>query len=251
MNLQNQLDWLPSLLDGVVVPAAINVNVLKSEIMLQCGLLTPIYSEPELMKQAIAQWFAARTWTFEHLIKIIQAQYSPIENTEVFDSTERTISESEMTSESMTGNSSDMRHRSAESSGDTSRDANRDRQRSASETADNENTVSAFNASTYQPQNSGNDSSMQSESEYYADSESTNYADSSSGSESGSETHDNEMERAHGRDYVEKFVQHKHGNIGTMTNFQLIEGELELLHNFNIYKWIALNFRAELFIEVY
>lgn len=235
MNLQNQLDWLPSLLDGVVVPAEINVNVLKSEIMQQCGLLTPIYSEPELMKQAIAQWFAARTWTFEHLVNIIKAQYSPIENTEVFDSTERNVSESEFTSESNTGSSAFDRE--GESSG------GRDRQRSASETADNENTVSAFNASTYQPQNSGNDSTLSSESE--------NYQDSSSQSETGSETNDNQMERESGRQFKETFVQHKHGNIGTMTNFQLIEGELELLHNFNIYKWIALNFRAELFIEVY
>ena len=80
MNLQNQLDYLPSLLDGVVVPAGIDVNTLKSQIMLECGLLTPLYSEPATMKAAIAQWFAARTWTFEHLLKIINAEYDVIDN---------------------------------------------------------------------------------------------------------------------------------------------------------------------------
>ena len=235
MNLQNQLDYDPTLLDGVVVPNEIDTDILKSEIMLQCGLLTPIYSEPYLMKSAIAQWFAARTWTFAHLVKIIQAEYSPIENTEVFDSTERNVSESEFTSESNTGSSAFDRE--GESSG------GRDRQRSASETADNENTVSAFNASTYQPQNSGNDSTLSSESE--------NYQDSSSQSETGSETNDNQMERESGRQFKETFTQHKHGNIGTMTFDKLIGGELALLRNFNIYKWIAMNFRSELFIEIY
>ena len=115
--------------------------------------------------------------------------------------------------------------------------------RSASETADNENTVSAFNASTYQPQNSGNDSTLSSESE--------NYQDSSSQSETGSETNDNQMERESGRQFKETFTQHKHGNIGTMTFDKLIGGELALLRNFNIYKWIAMNFRSELFIEIY
>ena len=103
MNLQNQLDFLPTLLDGVVVPAPLNADLVKGQIIMECGLLTPLYSEPYMMKAAIAQWFATHAWTFDHLVKIIQAEYSPIENVDRYDSTSRTIETSESETGSETG----------------------------------------------------------------------------------------------------------------------------------------------------
>ena len=79
MNFQNLLTWDPTILDGVIVPEGIDADILKGEIRLQCGLLTPLYPEPETMKAAITQWFTARSWTFQHLVNIINAEYSPIE----------------------------------------------------------------------------------------------------------------------------------------------------------------------------
>lgn len=194
MNLQNQLNWLPSLLDGVVVPAPLNAELVKSQIMLECGLLTPIYSEPYLMKDAITQWFSVHAWTFDHLVKIIQAEYSPIENVDRYDSTTTSTKGSEFSSESestgntrnmssgatMAGSSGEDRSRAEQIDGTENRQRNEtrsgedvtDRERSeetekatGQETrtnGNNENTVSAFNASTYQPLNS--DLSIESES---------------------------------------------------------------------------------------
>ena len=87
MNLQNQVDYLQTLqqidiFDGLSVPAPLNADTAKSAIMIRCGLLTPVYSEPEVMRAAIGQWSVRMQWTFKHLINIIQAEYSPIENTD-------------------------------------------------------------------------------------------------------------------------------------------------------------------------
>lgn len=243
MNLQNQLDWLPSLLDGVVVPAPLNADKLKSEIIFQCGLLTPIYSEPATMKQLIAHWFASRDWNFEHLVKIIQAEYSPIENVDRYDSTTTSMIGSESESESESNTST--RGRLAESARDTGTDRSRAEARTLA--GNDENTVSAFNASAYQPANNMESS----ESESITESESILFSESMSESES--EGIDGQRTRAGytNRGQVESFVQHMHGNIGVTTNQQMINQELDLINRFNIYKWITFMLRSELFLEVY
>lgn len=235
MNFQNLLTWDPTILDGVIVPEGIDADILKGEIRLQCGLLTPLYPEPETMKAAITQWFTARSWTFQHLVNIINAEYSPIENTDRYDSTTRTIngSESGTDSENITGGHF----------------ISRDDGRSASElqtdtgTGRNENTVSAYNASTYQPavmdENSATNSMTRSESE------------SAESSETMSENRTRTGNDARSHNSTDTFIQHLHGNIGVTTNQEMINQELELLHNFNIYQWITFNLRDSLFLEVY
>lgn len=85
MNLQNLIDYcqefgLPDPFSGATVPAPLNLDAVKSAIMIRCGLLTPLYGEPSTFTNIVTQWFFTKQWTFEHLINIIQAQYSPIEN---------------------------------------------------------------------------------------------------------------------------------------------------------------------------
>ena len=64
------------MLDNLPIPPEINTQTLQSAIMLECGLLTPLYSEPQTMRAAILQWFAERQWTFEHLVNIIESRYA-------------------------------------------------------------------------------------------------------------------------------------------------------------------------------
>lgn len=211
MNLQNQLDFLPTLLDGVVVPAGINVEFLKSEIMLQCGLLTPLYSEPEVMQAAIAQWFNARSWTFEHLVNIIRAEYSPIEN---YDRTEDYTKEIDSNRDiSTTLSNSDTTVRSVE--GDLT----------------TEQEVSPYNSSSYV------DSQKSTVTDGQAITTETTYGRT--------DTTDDDL------DHNETYNGHTHGNIGVTTNQQMIEQELALLEKFNIYKWIAKQFCADLMLLIY
>ena len=69
----NQIEYLPTMLDGVTVPTNdLDAELLKSVIVERCGLLTPLYSEPEVMKETISIWFRSHRWNIERLINLIK-----------------------------------------------------------------------------------------------------------------------------------------------------------------------------------
>lgn len=172
MNLQNQLNYLPSLLDVVSVPAPLSKELTQSAIMIRCGLLTPVYSEPETMKAAFDFWFRSHQWNIEHLLKIVQAEYSPIENTDRYDDWTRKIDTDKTGSirnarvDNGTYSDSTTGRKDTETSGTTSgskktvtdRDTSLNRTENGSTKGETdttassttEHTVSAFNTSTYQ-----------------------------------------------------------------------------------------------------
>ena len=84
MNLQNLIDYYEwqnmDLWEGCTVPAPFSINIVKDTIMSRCGLLTPIYGDPDVFKQLTQMWFYKNQWNFEHLAKVYNASYSPIEN---------------------------------------------------------------------------------------------------------------------------------------------------------------------------
>lgn len=92
MNLQNQIRYLNDVLkidmfDECTVPAGLDMARVRGAIVMRCGLLTPLFSEPETQRNATQQFFIENQWNFQHIVNIINAEYSPIEN--VFeDSTE-------------------------------------------------------------------------------------------------------------------------------------------------------------------
>ena len=67
MNLQNVYDYCQDnnidIFEGCTTPAPIDVDLLKSYIMLRCGLLTPVYAEPLLLKMQIKMWFDSQLLT--------------------------------------------------------------------------------------------------------------------------------------------------------------------------------------------
>ena len=235
MNFQNQIDFLPSILDGVVVPAGIDVNTLKSEIVLECGLLTPLYSEPQVMKAAIAQWFAARTWTFEHLLKIINAEYSPIENYDRNEHWEKEIDSWRDITEQLSGK--DQRDfDSTLSNTDTTK-------RSVEGDLTTEQEVSPYNSSSYvdsQKSTVTDGQTITTETTYGR--KDTQNDDITYGKKT---TTDDDL------DHNEAYTGRAHGNIGVTTNQQMIEQELDLLAKFNIYSWIAKQFCADLMLLLY
>lgn len=211
MTLQNQLDFLPSLLDGVVVPDGIDTDILKSNIMLEAGLRIPLYSEPETMKEAISVWFLSRAWTFEHLLAIIESEYSPIENYDRNESYTRTYDDE--TDRTETGSGSDTTERSTDGN--------------LVETDD----VSAFDATGYQPST-----------QRTTDDDRTITDELSYGK---TLTINDDYKRKEG------YTGRTHGNIGVTTNQQMIEQEIALLGSFNLYQWIAKQFAADLTLGVW
>ena len=88
-NLQNLMDYCKhidiDIFDGCTVPAPLDINHVIDQIILRCGLLTPVYSEPQVFKMMTRLWFDTNQWTFEHLVNMILAEYNPSENIVEYD----------------------------------------------------------------------------------------------------------------------------------------------------------------------
>ena len=244
MNLHNLINLDPTVLDGVeLVPEGISADILKSEIVLQCGLLRPVYPEPEVFKELCKQFFQARSWEFKHLLNIIDAEYSPIDNVSEERIETRDISRKHDRTDTRTINrdvSEEGRENASEEREETT-DSN------SSTNGSTENTVSAFNSNSYQP-----DSKSVSTSDANA---SVNTDGSTRTSKNDSKKIDDDttdkLQGAANEESKDIFTVKRHGNIGVTTNFDLIKGELSLLNEFNLYKWIALQFRSAMMIEVF
>ena len=82
MNFQNQVDYGQEfgfdVLAGVPEIAPLNRDTLKSHIMMRCGLLIPLYSEPETMQAAIAHWFNYMAYDISKMIELAQTEYLPL-----------------------------------------------------------------------------------------------------------------------------------------------------------------------------
>lgn len=284
MNFQNQADYLKQLnnediLTGVFVPAPLHEETLKSQIMLRCGLLEPVYSEPEIMQAAIVQFFTREQWNITHLINIILAEYSPIENTDRYSEHTNNSSGSKNITGSGTETHSgkderDIRHGGKDehdttNSGTDQRTIANSGTDTTSETHSGTdtttNTVSAYNSSAYQPDSKSDFSHGESISGSTVHGLHTNDSlqhglkvddDLKYGHTIDDDlTHGHEISRgstsAETTSGQDTYTEHTHGNIGVTTNQELIEQELQLLRHFDVYDWIAAKLENELFIQVY
>ena len=133
MNFQNQIDYGQlygiDVLGGVQVLEPLNLDTLKSLIVIRCGLLTPLYSEPETMAQAISNWFDVNAYGIGKMVDMAKTEYLPLENYRRNESVtrglERARGEDETTKD--TGDITDEYHNTTEK------------------------TVSAFNSTEYAP----------------------------------------------------------------------------------------------------
>ena len=289
MNLQNLVDYceemgLPSPFAGAVVPAPLNVDTCISAIMVRCGLLTPCYNDPDTFRNITTIWFERKQWTFEHLINVIQAEYSPIENvfedrtetTEYGHNSTRTGShkDTEAGKDTISNSGTDTVAESgtetvAASGTDTVTASGTDeRDITNSGTDTTENTISAFNSGTYQPDNKSELTHGLSVDDdiTYGKSEDTTYvrSDETTFGKSVDTTHGHQQDTTYDRnvDHVynnlkdqeggkDTLTIKRHGNVGTISTSQLITGELELLRHFDIYGYIADLFENDNMLMIY
>lgn len=236
MNLNNIIHYcrefgLPDPLSGIRVPSPFKADLVRSAIVVRCGLLTPVYGEPEVLTAVISDWFAEKQWTLEHLAKIIQAEYSPIENYDRY----------EDWTDDHTGSVTDKGTGRDSHSGNDTRTYSRDQTVTGSGQDEIESTISADNSSTYQPDNKTIDKAGKSTTTINDDTTTDTYGHIIN-KESGNTRTDNLKDKHSGR---------MHGNIGVTTNQQMIEAELDLLAKFDPYRWIAEQFENEFMLMIY
>lgn len=271
MTLQNVVDFLQAngkdIFEDCTTPDPIDINLVKDYIMIRCGLLTPVYGEPDLMKYQVHSWFKKMQWEFDHLVKILLSEYDPIDNvTEWINTTEmhsgtdaRVIGGSETLSgsdtlthgetHSLTGSDSLVHGETHTLSGT---DTNTD-------TTSTDHNVSAYNSSGYQPDsqdtNSGSVTTTYGKTDATSGTDSTEYGrtDTASGddvTEYGKiTTTDRTDDLTHG-ERIETRV-HRHGNIGIVAPDDMIMKELDMLERFNVYDWIARKFERDNMIQLY
>lgn len=200
------------MLDGVTLPSDdLDADLLKSVIVERCGLLTPLYSEPETMKQVISIWFRSHQWNIAHVIDLVKTSYKPLENYDRHEDLERGKTD--------TRNRSENRTQEYSENGDITTNEETERK------------VAAFNTSEYSPADQTvSDSRTQSET-------SGDTSGSTTGTEAGSEN--------------EHAVNYIHGNIGVTTTQAMFQEELALLGGFNAYQFIAEMFSKDLMLSIW
>ena len=220
MNIQNQITYLPTLLDGVTLPSDdLDAELLKSVIVERCGLLTPLYSEPETMKEVISIWFRSHSWNIERIINLIKTKYAPLENYDRHEDLERGKSDTRNRTEATTEN----RTQEYSETGDVTTNE------------ETERTVSAFNTSEYTPADKTvRDARTQTETGGSTEGSTTGNL---TGTEAG-----NENEHA---------INYIHGNIGVMTSQAMFLEETNLLGGFNAYQFIAEMFAKDLLLSIW
>ena len=214
-------------------------DVLINTIMEHCGLNIPVYADPFVMSNAITLWSAKNQYTFEHVGKIYEASYSPIENYDRYEdmSTDHNRNLKDDT------NSSSSKNESLNST--NSVDEDKTTEHSGKDSTVDEQQTSAYDSSTYQPENKSTTDLTHGE-KITEDGEVISTANSSKETTSSGKVNKGVTEN-------EKTTQKNHirGNIGVTTAMAMEREELEYLNNYNPYTFLAGLFENEVTLFVY
>ncbi len=259
-----------SLFDLFILPEDIDRDTCIDNIMLECGELETLYSEPEFMRAAIGTWSKKHYWTFDKWAKALKIEYAPLEN---YDRTEdwwdyskkdndntRTLDhQDKRTLDTQNKRTLDTENkRTLDTQDEETRDISD--QTTYDKTTGTVNEVSAFDSSSYQP---ADQSTMDEDGTVTVDGTGTDtftHTGTDTMNNTGTDTLDNT-----GTDTVDYSGTIKdeggetvnsshggriHGNIGVTTSQQMLQSELDIAR-FNLINQITNLFLTELCICVY
>ena len=240
---------------GIHVPAEcekLDENTLKSACFERCGLNIPIYPDPETFAAAVRLWSLKNQYTFIHVDKIMQSEYSPIEN--VFEDTVRKFD-----GDTKTDDKNDTiykNHNKREVDEDLKNDKTdlvhgKIATESGSDDNNTTNTVSAYDSTSYQPDNKSENKITYGHkvTDSGTDSTTRNYhKDTDSESNGDGENHltidGHEVKN-------DKETTSRHGNIGITSANKLQIEEYNMLAAFNPYNFLAEMFEKDLTLYIY
>lgn len=212
-----------TILNGIILPEGLSLDILKNNIILECAELEVIYSAPSFFRWAVDCWAIKELPIWERMWNAIKTQYNPLENYN------RTETINETGTHSKTDSYTDEMENAASNSGTTH-----------SETEDSNTSnhyVFGFNDNA-QVKQSSDDVSSTSE---------TDGTSSNSGTETGELTHSGSES---GNNTLSR-TSRVSGNIGVTTSQQMLTAELELDRKINMYDIIARDFRNRFCILMY
>lgn len=210
--------WDGDLFDDITLPSGMDKTTVVNQIMLDNGLLEVVYPEHDLLKGLIKAHFLARQLDYQRLWDAVSQTYNPLYNLD----RKNTLTERTERSENMTGNTTSNTTRNT--SINTTINSNQS----------TEQMVSAFDSSTYQPseQMSGNTS----------DTTNGNTIDNTNGNTDA--TTDTKGQDVH------TLESHEEGSIGVITPQDMLRREFDIRKDWNIYKFISMDFRDQFMLQL-
>lgn len=168
--LQSILNWNPDLFNGINVNLLnilldmsenippVNQDTLISNIILRCGLLQPVYGEPNLLQDQIKLWWESNYYNFFFMWRGMHLQYNPIENYDRYENSQHKL---------------EYDHNSTDSGTDTEKNSGTDTEKNSGiDTEQNSGVDTEHNSGNDITQNTGTDTTSNSGSDTSIDSQS-------------------------------------------------------------------------------
>ena len=80
MSILGLYNWDNTLFNGMILPASIDRDVLVDNILMECGELEILYTNPDFMKEAIGRWSLRRLHAWTKLETVLYEDYDPFIN---------------------------------------------------------------------------------------------------------------------------------------------------------------------------
>lgn len=242
-NLTSLYKYDNSIFDEIVLPNGMDRTLCLNRIMWRCGLEQPIYGEPDVFKSLTGIFFQVHQYEIQKMWDALHQEYNPIENydrnTEGNRTTKRDYTNKNYAGTDRTENVKDNTN-SLENIRPNTTTTN-------SGTDTTTNNVAAYNSSEYSP-------NEQQKLEHGHIIQNTGTTDDEIIVERTLDTTGKDVTNTVGSgdsNNNEGYKEHVHGNIGVTTSQQMIQSEIELYKNNNIYDWIANRFEDEMMITVW
>ena len=208
--------------------------------------LPTLYEDPDYFYDETGYWWAAHASNFERIFRALEAEYSPIENYDRYES--RTLAADDSRTLSNTKNTQNTNITTNAGTGTVGNSG------STSETTDTDGTVvtnnevSAFNTSMMSPKDAStqNTDDTVTTTGTSSNTETRNTLDTLNANETGTETNSG-TER---NNRAETETTRVHGNIGVTTSQQMVEAELKLRQG-SAYGIIAKTFANEMLLSIW
>lgn len=236
-----------TLFSEIILPAGLDKDTLVNLIFSKTGDLYPYYQVPQILKQNINFWFMRRRYDFEQMYKAYTSEYNPIENYNRYEDLNRAYKNSGSDSTVRDYESKDKATGEEETIGNTKTDSNT--------TTDTNSigvdieSVSAYNASDFSNRTK-HDTTDHTTTTGTATGTTADSTTSNTNNESSTEGIDNST-TTYGAVRDEKENNHVHGNIGITTTQAMIESELNMRMNYDLYAMIVSLFEHEFIVEIY
>lgn len=220
-----------TIFDNLRLPDGVDKPTLIDNIVLETAELECIYPTPVFLKTAIGLWSNVQFLTWDRVYTAMNLEYNPIENYD------RQETETTTGTRAHSGKDTTTRSGTVSETGSTTAST----QGTASESGTTTNKIAGFDSTTLVDHDSSTGSNTRQAS------------DSSTGSSTRSGTDSSTQELTHGEQIADSGSRTSriHGNIGVTTSQQMLQSELDLAPNLNIYQYITADFRKRFCVEVY